>query len=149
MDEIEQAKREAVIAEARSWFRTPFHDGARIKGVGVDCGQFVAGVFEACGWEPMNFPPYKRGFFLHVENTLYLDEMRRRCVEVERPQPGDVALFKIGRSYGHGVIIVDWPFGIHAREHSGVELTDVSQGLLSNRPVIYFDPYEPLCQSLG
>jgi NlpC/P60 family putative phage cell wall peptidase len=34
----------ALIAEARGWIGTPFHDGAGLKGVGADCVGFLAAI---------------------------------------------------------------------------------------------------------
>src|SRR6185437_15824401 len=46
---IEVAQRAAVVAEARSWIGTPYHNCADIKGTGVDCGMLIVRVFVATG----------------------------------------------------------------------------------------------------
>lgn len=53
--------RRAVVAEALTWLRTPYHHAARIKGVGVDCAQFLIAVYAATGliddFTPDRYPP--------------------------------------------------------------------------------------------
>ena len=43
------AMRDAVVAEAKTWLGTPWRHMQRIKGVGVDCANLPAAVYEACG----------------------------------------------------------------------------------------------------
>jgi cell wall-associated NlpC family hydrolase len=47
-DEPEQ-KRAGIAAEALTWVGTPFRHQGSLKGVGVDCGNFIAGVALNCG----------------------------------------------------------------------------------------------------
>jgi cell wall-associated NlpC family hydrolase len=67
------------------------------------------------------------------------------CGEREKagviPQPGDVALFRFGRCFSHGAIVVDWPVVIHAWHKGGVLMTDGRQPLLAGRTVRFFDPF--------
>jgi NlpC/P60 family putative phage cell wall peptidase len=50
-----------VIAAARGWLGTPYHDQASVKGVGCDCLGLVRGVWrETVGPEPLALPPYSR-----------------------------------------------------------------------------------------
>lgn len=50
-----------VIAVARSWLGTPYHDQASLKGVGCDCLGLARGVWrEVVGPEPFPIPPYSR-----------------------------------------------------------------------------------------
>jgi hypothetical protein len=57
-------ERQAVIAEARSWIGTPFHDRARVKGAGVDCLQLLIASYHAAGLLPDLRPDYPVRFFL-------------------------------------------------------------------------------------
>jgi len=51
--------REKIVAEARSWIGTPYHNCADIKGVGVDCGMLLVRVFVDLGLvEPFDPRPY-------------------------------------------------------------------------------------------
>jgi NlpC/P60 family putative phage cell wall peptidase len=48
-----------VIAAARSWLSTPYHDQASLRGVGCDCLGLARGVWrEVVGPEPFPIPPY-------------------------------------------------------------------------------------------
>ena len=48
-----------VIAIARSWLGTPYHDQASLRGVGCDCLGLARGVWrEVVGPEPFPIPPY-------------------------------------------------------------------------------------------
>ena len=55
------AASDKVIAVARSWLGTPYHDQASLKGVGCDCLGLARGVWrEVVGPEPFPIPPYSR-----------------------------------------------------------------------------------------
>ena len=52
---------ERVVAAARGWLGTPYHDQASVRGVGCDCLGLVRGVWrELYGPEPVPIPPYSR-----------------------------------------------------------------------------------------
>jgi NlpC/P60 family putative phage cell wall peptidase len=104
MTEAEQ--RAAVVAEARSWIGTPYHHCAAIKGVGADCGMMIIAVFRAAGliadFDPR---PYSPDWHLHHDEERYLDVVLRHAREVDAPRPGDLMVFRWGRSYAHGGIV--------------------------------------------
>lgn len=111
--------RNGIVEEAKTWLGTKFHHEARLKGVGVDCGNLLAAVFEAVGLlEPMKIEHYPPDFMLHRSEEWYLQRVTEHAAEVDYgrslPMPGDVALFRFGRVYSHGGIVVDWPLIIHA-----------------------------------
>ena len=50
-----------IIATARRWFGTLYHDQASLRGVGCDCLGLARGVWrEVVGDEPFPIPPYSR-----------------------------------------------------------------------------------------
>ena len=50
-----------VVAVARSWLGTPYHDQASLRSVGCDCLGLARGVWrEVVGPEPFPIPPYSR-----------------------------------------------------------------------------------------
>ncbi len=57
--------------------------------------------------EPFDPRPYTRDWHLHRGDERYLGFLLARAREVERPQAGDVMLFKIGRCYAHGGIVTE------------------------------------------
>jgi cell wall-associated NlpC family hydrolase len=111
MANIEAAQRAAVVAEARSWIGTPYHNCADIKGAGVDCGMLLVRVFVDTGLcDPFEPRPYPADWHLHRSEERYLGFVFDRCAELdvaagETPQPGDVIVFLYGRCYSHGGII--------------------------------------------
>src|SRR5579863_6520001 len=108
MLEIETTQRAAVVAEARRWIGTPFHNCADIRGVGVDCGMLIVRVFVDAGLCPPFDPrPYPPDWHLHRSEERYLGFVFDRCAEAteEDARPGDVIVFKYGRCYSHGGIV--------------------------------------------
>ena len=100
------AQRGAVVREARSWVRTPYHNQADIKGVGVDCGMLLVRVFVDAGLVPPFDPrPYTDDWYLHRSEERYLGFVFDRAKEVINPLPGDVMVFRYGRCYAHGGIV--------------------------------------------
>ena len=97
--------REKIVAEARSWIGTRYHNCADIKGVGVDCGMLLVRVFVDFGLvEPFDPRPYTHDWHMHRDEERYLDLVLARA-QVETPIPGDVMLFRVGRCYSHGGIV--------------------------------------------
>lgn len=137
-------QRQTVIHEARSWIGTPYHHHGRIKGVGVDCAMLLAEVFACAGViAPVVLEHYPRDWHLHRDDERFIGYVQRfGGVEVDQPKPADIALFRTGRAYGHGAIVVAWPQGIHAVNGRGVELDDLPQRLMDRRgkacPVRFF-----------
>jgi cell wall-associated NlpC family hydrolase len=128
-------KQQAVIAEARTWLKTPYHSGARLKGIGVDCGQFLIGVYENAGIiQPGECNPgyYPHEIHLHRSEERYLEWILKYCDPVENPLPADIAMFKFGKSSSHSAIIIEWPQVIHAYVRFGVIASDAGEALLCN-----------------
>jgi cell wall-associated NlpC family hydrolase len=141
-------RRLAVIEEAVGWLRTPYHHMARVKGVGADCLTLLAEVYEKAGVIPhVEVPFYPPDWNLHRAAERYLDGVMSYAREVPArddavsPQPGDIAVFKFGRCFAHGAIVLQWPRLIHAWHNSGVVYADATQGQLAGRPVRIFDPF--------
>jgi NlpC/P60 family putative phage cell wall peptidase len=113
-----ERERTAVIVEARSWIGTPYHHMARVKGAGVDCAMLLAEVYQrALPWiHPVEIGYYPPDWHLHREDERYLERLLQYSVEIseQEAKPGDAVLFRYGRAYSHGAIIVAWPTVIHA-----------------------------------
>ena len=112
----EAAKRAEIVAEALTWNATPYHSHGRLKGIGTDCAQFPALVYRACDLIPDLNPEYSPQWMLHRDEEQFLGWVRDYAVEIEREQvgPGDFAIWKFGRCYSHGAIVIDLPEVIHA-----------------------------------
>lgn len=128
--------RQQIVAEARSWIGTPYVHLGDIKGVGVDCAMILVRVFATVGIVPADFDPrpYEPEWYLHRDEERYMAGMENFCVRTESPQPGDMALYRFGRTASHGAIIVDENYVIHAyRPHRNVELCERSAPYLAER----------------
>ena len=102
----ESAQRAAVVAAARSWIGTPYHNCADVKGVGVDCGMLLVRVFVDSGLcAPFDPRPYPVDWHLHRAEERYLGFIFDRGCEVAAPLPGDVMVVRYGRTYSHGGIV--------------------------------------------
>lgn len=129
--------RAAIVAEALTWLRTPWHHRACVKGVGVDCAQFPLAVYSAVGlidW--FDTGDYPRDWHLHRGEERYLRQVLRFTREVSEAEaaPGDVFLCRIGRVFSHGGLVVNWPQGVHACLGAGmVVLCDLDRDVGLNR----------------
>lgn len=135
-------RRLAVIEEARGWLRTPYHHMGRVKGAGVDCLMLLAEVYQSAKVVPhIDVPFYPPDWNLHRDAEHYLLGVMCYAREIsEPPQPGDIAVFKFGRCFAHGAIVICWPRLIHAWWNAGVVYSDADQPPLRGRPVRFFDP---------
>ncbi len=116
MNEAEARKK--IVKESLEWRNTPWHHEARMKGVGVDCGLLLLAVFENVGLIPHIVPPhYGPDFMMHRGEEWYLGYVQKFADELTGGPPylpGDVLLYKHGRIYSHGAIVINWPRIIHA-----------------------------------
>jgi cell wall-associated NlpC family hydrolase len=135
--------RSRVIVGAESWLRTPYHHMGRVKGGGTDCLMLLAEVYEAAGVIPhLDVPFYAPDWHLHRDAERYLLGIMRYAREIDAdPQRGDVAVFRFGRCFAHGAIVVSWPRLIHAWCDAGVVYADANQPPLVDRQVRFFDPF--------
>ena len=116
---IEAVERAHVVAEARRWINTPYHHDAALIGVGVDCARLLLEVYSAVGlidrFDPGRYPP---DWHLHRSEERYVDTILRFAVEYDwraaKIEPGDVVVWRYGRTFSHGGICTDWPRVIHA-----------------------------------
>ena len=79
-------RRAAVLVEAASWLRTPYHHMGRVKGGGTDCLMLLAEVYEAAGVIPhVDIPFYPPDWHLHRGAERYLDGLMRYAREISEP----------------------------------------------------------------
>jgi cell wall-associated NlpC family hydrolase len=124
----EAGERAAVVAEARTWLGTPYHHRALVKGVGLI--------------ERFDTGDYPNDWHQHREEERYLGVVLRFAAEIpaDAAQPGDLVLFKFGRAFSHGAILVAPGVVIHAsRKDRGVILDDLDRDIdLIDRPRRFF-----------
>lgn len=143
---IRDEDRKRILEIARSWLGTPYHHEACLKGVGVDCAQLLVGVYKE--FDPKvyaDIPTYSPQWHLNRGEEKYLEVVRQHMTEIEGPPlPADIAMWKFGRCFSHGGIVVEWPLVIHARVQANCELINVETSLWLKdlgeelRPVKFF-----------
>lgn len=140
-------QRQAVVAEAHTWVGTPYHAHARVKGAGggVDCVHLLCAVYEVAGL----LPPIDPGFYsvqwhLNHSDELYLQGLGGRgLVITDAPQPGDMALFRFGRTMSHTAVFVEPNLLVHAFNPKGargrVEYVRLTEKPLVGREALFFN----------
>ena len=116
---------EAVIAAARAWLGTPYHDQASLRGVGCDCLGLARGVWrDLVGAEPQAPPPYSRDWGETGIREVLADGARRMMIEITTAEigPGALVLFRMApRAIAKHVGILTAPDQfIHAYDRLGV-----------------------------
>lgn len=114
-----------VIAAARSWLGTPYHDQASLRGVGSDCLGLARGVWRAVvGPEPFPIPPYSRDWGETGPREVLAEGARRMIPEIAPADagPGALVLFRMdSRAIAKHVGILTGPDSfLHAYERLGV-----------------------------
>lgn len=130
--------RNAIVTEANSWIGTPYISNAMIKGKrgGTDCAMFLVGVYSNIGIIPKEFDPrpYPAQWHVHRNEEKYLNYVMSFVKEIEGPpKPGDLAMFKVGKVFAHGAIVVNWPNVVHAMGNDAVMPQDISRCIIGKR----------------
>ena len=120
-----KANPDAVIAAARGWLGTPYHDQASLRGVGCDCLGLARGVWrEMVGTEPQAIPPYSRDWGETGVREVLADGARSMMIEIPIAEigPGALVLFRMApRAIAKHVGILTAPDSfIHAYDRLGV-----------------------------
>lgn len=142
--EIEERIR--LVAEAKTWLGTPFAHQGRVKGRrgGVDCGQIIACSLENAGLIPKTtLAPYLFQHHMHSSREDYVALLLTRMAEIPEADAkmADVVLYKCGRTFSHGGILIDnWPgLIVHSMNGTGVEYADgAKSGFLKGRERRFF-----------
>lgn len=114
-----------VVAAARRWLGTPYHDQASVRGVGCDCLGLARGVWrEVVGPEPFPISPYSRDWGEAGSREVLAEAARAFMIEIEpsKAGPGALLLFRIapGAIAKHVSILTEPDRFIHAYERLGV-----------------------------
>lgn len=133
MNEIEL--RQAVCTEAQRWLGTPYHHEAAVLGHGVDCGMLLVRVYNDVGVMAVPDPrPYAQDWNLHRSQEMYLGWVDMWCEPTQEPQPGDIVVWRFGRTFSHGGIYVGDGLVLHAWRNVGeVTLTEMLHPELKSR----------------
>lgn len=157
MNEVEQ--RAAVVAESRRWLGTPYHHRARVMGAGIDCLFLLVESFRGAGLiEDFDPGMYSKQWFLHRSEEKYLEGLLGHTVAVDLGNdtplsqrdvepllsPGDILMFRHGRTFSHSALVTQWPYIIHASAPSDiVEEVSLRTHPLSLRPIKAFSYWGP------
>jgi NlpC/P60 family putative phage cell wall peptidase len=122
---VSAADPDLVVATARSWLGTPYHDQASLRGVGCDCLGLARGVWrEVVGAESFPVPPYSRDWGETGPHEVLAERARRMMSEIAPTDavPGALILFRMApRAIAKHVGILTGPeHFIHAYERLGV-----------------------------
>lgn len=135
--------RESIVKESLSWVGTPYVSNAMVKGKdggGTDCAMLLIAVYRSLGLIPGDSDPrpYSPQWHVHRNEEKYMGIVLQYATEVEAPpkrmpKAGDMVMFKIGRVFAHGGIIINWPNIVHAIGDGIVMLDDVSKNTIGKR----------------
>lgn len=143
MKQLTAEQRANIVRAAKEWIGTPYHHHGRVKNAGADCAMFPLSVYQECGVLPADYQPpeYSVQWHLHRTEELYLKEINQFVNEIAGPPaPADFVVFRFGRTYSHGGIVIDWPIIIHAYIPHGVLLSNaLRDGELLGRPHRFFE----------
>lgn len=110
-----------VIEEAMEWIDTPWQHQAMVKGEGVDCAMFVAGVALEVGLieegELDNIPNYPKDWHYHnTESQLIpiLELFPVFQIPLEEVTEGDIVVFKVANCESHLGFYVEDGWFVHA-----------------------------------
>ena len=114
-----------VVATARGFLGTPYHDQASLRGVGCDCLGLARGVWrEVVGAETFPVPPYSRDWGETGPHEVLAEGARgmMREIAIADVMPGILVLFRMGpRVIAKHVGILTGPDSfIHSYERLGV-----------------------------
>ena len=114
---------DAVLKSAYGLIGTPFHHGARVPGVGVDCSGLLCCVAKDMGFDFVNmkcYSPVNAFAVMVTEFDAQLTPVDTICI-------GDVMLFKARLAPGHCGIYVGGNQMIHAHYRRGVVRESLSE----------------------
>lgn len=133
-------KRARVVKTAMQWMGTPYHHHGRVHGAGVDCANLLVAVFHEAGVVPnLDLGHYPHDWHLHRSEELFLAWVKRvGAVPVSSPTTGDVAVFRFGRTFSHGAVMLDEHTAIHSYIDRGVILSRLDEEPLAGRDVQFW-----------
>ncbi|MDO5704259.1 MAG: NlpC/P60 family protein [Paracoccus sp. (in: a-proteobacteria)] len=114
-----------IVAAARAWLGTPYHDQASVKGVGCDCLGLARGIWrEVVGCETVPVPPYSRDWGEAGDREVLAENASRAMIRIDPAEagPGAVVLFRMRDAaiVKHVGILTGPDSFIHSYERLGV-----------------------------
>ncbi len=155
--EAEARAKAAFVTEALSWLGTPFVNCGDVKGANgaVDCAMLLVRCGVDTGLRPPFDPrPYSPQHMMHRSEEKFLGWIKETLGgrPVETPRFGDVAVWRFGRVFAHGAILINSEEIVHAYAQAGqVVISRLDEHLLNYadirgrefaRPVRYYDVWQ-------
>ena len=114
-----------VVAAARGWLGTPYHEQASVRGVGCDCLGLARGVWrDVVGAETLRVPPYSRDWGEIGASEVLADSAAQVMIRIDPLDagPGAVVLFRMraGAIVKHVGILTGPDSFVHSYERLGV-----------------------------
>lgn len=152
-DEI--GERIALVREARSWIGTRFHHAANCKRSGldpggIDCANLLLEAHFGAGLAERFQPePYPADWHMHRNEERFLAKLEEYLERIGngelsirergpdfRVLPGNVLIWRYGRTFSHGAIVSEWPRIVHASYPAECVLEEnLYGGILERRPM--------------
>lgn len=148
-----------LILAFLSWQGTPFHEQARVKGVGVDCIHLIAEIMKEAGAiSSYTFPKYEVGAGHHTDHSKVREWFENSPDFAEvipvpdesggwqagRFMVGDVLGFLIGRTVHHIGMVLDTDGGVvrfgHVMIHGKVREAQLDDPAFGKRLACVFRP---------
>ena len=122
---VKPADPRKVVAAARSWIGTPYHDQASLRGVGCDCLGLARGIWrEVVGEETLPVPPYSRDWGEVGRREVLAENAARVMIRIDPTEAGAgaVVLFRMraGAIVKHVGILTGAGSFVHSYERLGV-----------------------------
>lgn len=130
----------AIVAAANGWLGTPYHHHGRVKGAGVDCANLLVACYHEAGLTGnVDLGFYPHDWHMHRSEEMFLAWVTRLNLKiVDSPKMGDVAIFKFGRTFSHGAIMINGNTAIHSYIDMGVIVTRLDETPLLGREVQFW-----------
>ncbi len=142
--------RPEIVAETRSWIRTPYVIRGRVKGAGCDCGSLPMSVGVNTGMiDDEELKVYSIDCWMHWTDEQYLRAVMKHTAKVleqvayrsTKILPGSLLLTKSpsAKFYNHSAIVTEWPLIVHAVTPAVEEVDATKHWLWAYRPIAVFD----------
>jgi cell wall-associated NlpC family hydrolase len=135
---------ELLICESLTWVGTPFFPNSATKGIGACCHKLSSAIFRRIGTcdievpnVPMSHARFSQGHSLLEEFMVTRPEFFRTPLPV---LPGDMLGFRLGKCIHHcGIALTETSF-IHAMEHVGCLVSQLTDATWSTRLAAVWRP---------
>jgi len=147
--------RGAIATEAKTWTGTPYHPNGNLKGVGVNCAQFLycvaknAGVIPADAPDPRRFTAQLAAKTKEERLVAYIEAYGGKEIAESEVKTGDIIFYRVAGEHGHTAIVLDWPNVMHSMPINGCQMGLFNEGQLGAKARRYFTLYHPADEDLS